>query len=216
MRKGEQALKTKSGLTPLQENFAHEYLVDLDPGKAYTRAGYSMKAKNEETAKRYSREHGLKLLKNHKIAMRIRELTDQRARTTDVTAERVVLELSRIGFSDLRSFMSWGPAGAKWTPSDELSDDAAAVVQEIYETEREMDDGGVYRTKRFKLHDKMAALKELARHTGVGQADKGLNVNVNIEAERAKAGEMERLFSDIDNWRAEQEKALPEERIEAE
>lgn len=209
MRKGEPAVKTKSGLTPLQENFCHEYLLDLDPGKAYIRAGY-------KTKPRYARQHGLELLKNPNIELRIQALTDQRARNTDVTAERVVLELSRIGFSDLREFMSWGPSGARWTPSDELTDDAAAVVQEIYETEREMDDGGVYRTKRFKLHDKMAALKELARHTGVGQADKGLNVNINVEAERQNQKDMATLFDDIDNWRAEQEKALPEERIEAE
>src|SRR5215218_8585422 len=137
MSKRDATPRTQSGLTPLQENFCHEYLKDLDPAGAYLRAGYSVKAKNENTRRSYARRSGRTLLEDHRIYMRIQALMEQRNRSTDVTAERVVLELARIGFSDLRNFMVWGPGGATWNSSDELSDDAAAVVQEIYETERE-------------------------------------------------------------------------------
>src|SRR5215203_3275074 len=92
--------RTQSGLTPLQENFCHEYLKDLDPAGAYLRAGYSVKAKNEKARRGYARQNGRKLLEDHRIDMRIQALVEQRNRTTDVTAERVVLELARIGFSD--------------------------------------------------------------------------------------------------------------------
>lgn len=198
----------KSGLTPMQEAFCHEYLTDLSPGKAYERAGYKGR-------KDYSSKNAQRLMSDPKIIMRIQELIEQRARTTDVTAERVILELGRIAFSDLRNYMAWNEYGATWKGSGSLSDDAAAAIAEIYETERDMEDGGTYRTKRFKLHDKMAALRELAKHTGIsGPAGTGVNVNVNVspEAEREQQGEMEKLFADIDGWR--EENALPEEKPE--
>lgn len=199
---------TKSGLTPLQEAFCHEYLIDFDAGQAYVRAGY--KARPDFAAK-----NGSRLMGDPKIIMRIQELIEQRARVTDVTAERVILELGRIAFSDLRNYMSWDEYGAAWRASEKLSDDAAAAIAEIYETERDMEDGGTYRTKRFKLHDKMTALRELAKHTGIsGPAGTGVNVNVNVspEAEREQQGEMEKLFADIDEWR--EDNALPEEKPE--
>jgi phage terminase small subunit len=207
--KAEKTPATTSGLTPLQENFAHEYLKDFDAGKAYTRAGY-------KADPRTCRSNASSVLKNHKVAMRIAALVEERSRRTEVTADRVVLELARIGFSDLRNYMHWNEHGAVWHPSNELSDEAAPVVQEILETERELDDGGVYRTKRFKLYDKMAALKELAKHTGVGSANdqSKLNVNVNIEAEKENAKTLEQLYADADKYREENEikDALPEEK----
>lgn len=198
--------KTESGLTVRQESFCNEYLIDLDTEKAALRAGYA-----KTRAARFGRE----LMRDSRIRERIQLLMDRRAQTTDVTPERVVLELARIGFSDLREIVSWGPGGSKWKDSAEISDDAAAVVKEIQETEREMDDGGTFRTKKIQMHDKMAALKELAKHTGVGVGERGLSDKVEEEVARQKAGEMEVLFKDIDNWRSEQEKALPEERSDA-
>jgi phage terminase small subunit len=207
VKKGAKVSTTKSGLTPLQENFCHEYLIDLDPANAYQRAGYSAKTRDQAS------KNASNLMRNHKVAMRIQELVEQRNRSTDVTAERVVEELARIGFFDPRTVMGWGPKGVKWLPSEELADAAAAVVAGVEQTEREMDDGGVYRTNRIRFHDKMAALKELAKHTGVGQRDEAL-VNVNIEAEKTKATEYEQLFREIDDWRAKHEQSLPEERVD--
>lgn len=196
------------GLTPLQEKFAHEYLVDLNPGAAAIRAGYSG-SKKQNAARR-----GSEVLNNPKVQMRIQELIERRSQVTDVTAERVVLELARVGFFDYRELVSWGPGQTKWRASDEISDDTAAVVKEIYETEREMDDGTVYRTKRIQTHDKLAALKLLAPHVGVGQGKNDLTSAVKAEVEQQRAGEMQKMFEAIDNFRSEQEKALPEERIE--
>ncbi len=181
----------------MQERFVEEYLVDLNPAKAYQRAGYKMGAANR--AKRANQ-----LLEKAKVQERIRELMDERSKVTKVTAERVVLELARVGFSDLRNYMTWGAKGARWKESEELSEEHTPAISEIYETEREMDDGGVYRTKRFKLHDKLGALRELAKHTGVGgPAGQGININVDVrqEQERTKAKDMEQLFSEIDEWR---------------
>lgn len=208
MRKGQEAIKTERGLTPLQENFAHEYLIDLDPGRAYIRAGY-------KTKPAYARQHGLELLKNHRIEMRIHELMELRGRMTDITAERVLLEQARIGFAKITDTMQWDDKGqTTYTPSSELSEEIAPAIAEFYETSRELDDGSVYRTRRFKMHDKTKMLQELAKHTGLSQ-EKGTSLTVNVETEQQNQKDMTTLFKDIDNWRAEQEKALPEERMEA-
>lgn len=198
--------RTKSGLTPLQEAFCHEYLVDMNTKNAFKRAGYKASGDDE-------RRNIHRLMTNSRIQERIQDLVEERSRTTDITAKRVVLELGRIAFSDLREFMSWGTDGTRWRDSDELTDDAAAVVSEIYETEREMDDGGTYRTKRFKMHDKMAALKELAKHTGVGQQQ--AVPDAVADAKQKKDVAIDRMIADMDNWREEQAKALPEERVDA-
>ncbi len=185
-------------LTPLQERFCELYLLyPAQPGKAYREAGYTAGTKNAASLAN-------KLLEKAKVQERIRELMDERSRVTKVTAERVVLELARVGFSDLRNYMTWGNRGARWMESEALSEEHTPAISEIYETEREMDDGGVYRTKRFKLHDKLGALRELAKHTGVGgPAGQGININVDVrqEQERTKAKDMEQLFSEIDEWR---------------
>lgn len=199
----------KSGLTPMQEAFCHEYLTDLSPGKAYERAGYKGR-------KDYSTKNAQRLMSDPKIIMRIQELIEQRARMTDVTAERVLLEMYRIMSAKLTDAMSWDEKGkTTYVASDDLSEDTAAAIAEFYETSREMEDGSVYRTRRFRMHDKTKMIQELAKHTGIsGPAGTGVNVNVNVspEAEREQQGEMEKLFADIDDWR--EENALPEEKPE--
>jgi len=88
----------------------------------------------------------------------------------DVSIERVVGELSRLAFSDHRAYLRWGPDGVTLTPSDALSDDAAAAVAEVSEhrTTRTAAGEGTgtveERQIRFKLHDKHAALNTLLRH----------------------------------------------------
>lgn len=190
-----------SKLTVLQKSFCHEYLCDLNAPEAYFRAGY------KPASRKQARDAAARLLKRDNVAQYLGELMKTRSLATDITAERVLIELGRIGFSDLREYMSWANSGARWRSSDELSDDAAAAIAEIYETEREMEDGGMYRTKRFKLHDKMTALKELAKHTGLtGPGTSAVNINIGAAAEEDEKKRLElyeELFQGIEAHRNE-------------
>lgn len=76
----------------------------------------------------------------------------------NVTIDRVVAELARVGFSDMREFAEWGPDGVRLKSSEELPDDAAVVVSEVSETSGEKS-----QTIRFKLHDKIEALALLGK-----------------------------------------------------
>jgi len=85
-----------------------------------------------------------------------------RERRTEITQDRVLRELAKLAYSDMRAFASWGPDGVKLVESDRLSDDDAACVAEVSEATTK--DGG---SLKFKLHDKRGALELLGKHLGM-------------------------------------------------
>ena len=90
---------------------------------------------------------------------------DARARRTGITAERVIEELARIAFADIRLLADWGPAGAAVKPGSAIADEAAAAIASLREIDTE--DG-----KRVALatFDKKKALDTLAGILGLGVA----------------------------------------------
>lgn len=79
-------------LTRQQQQFADEYLVDLNATQAAIRAGYS-----EKTA----RSQGQRLLTNVDIAKSIEEAMEARSERTQITSDSVVAELGGIAFTKL-------------------------------------------------------------------------------------------------------------------
>src|SRR4051812_12343972 len=140
-------------LNDRQRRFVEHYLVDLNATQAAIRAGYSAATANQI---------GARLLANVKVAAAIAEAQAARSRRTEVTADRVVLELARVAFGDPRRVMSWGPGGGKLRPSAELADEEAAIVAEVGETTTK--DGG---SLRVKTVDKLGALRLLGQHLGM-------------------------------------------------
>lgn len=146
------------GLSPKQRAFAGEYLIDFNATQAAIRAGYS-----ERTA--YSQ--GQRLLKKVEVKAAIEKAIDERNARTRVTADRVIKELARAAFSDMRSYAQWGPQGVTLRESEALSQDDSAAVTEVSESYSENG-----RTLKFKLAHKDSALKMLAQHTGVFDSDR--------------------------------------------
>src|SRR4051812_5905289 len=140
-------------LNDRQCRFVEQYLVDLNATQAAIRSGYSAATANQI---------GARLLANVKVAAAIAEAQAARSRRTEVTADRVVLELARVAFGDPRRGMSWGPGGGRLRPSAELADEEAALVAEGSQTVTEA--GG---TVRLKAVDKLGALRLLGQHLGM-------------------------------------------------
>src|SRR3954453_10757168 len=140
-------------LNDRQRRFVEQYLVDLNATQAAIRSGYSVATANQI---------GARLLANVKVAAAIAEAQAARNRRTEVTADRVVLELARVAFGDPRRVMSWGPGGVRLRPSAELADEKAAIVAEMGETTTK--EGG---SLRLKTVDKLSALRLLAQHLGM-------------------------------------------------
>ena len=75
-----------SHLTPRQERFAREYIVDRNGAQAAIRAGYSAKGASQQ---------GSKLLALDKVRARVDELSKVAVSKTDMTVEWVLQNLRR-------------------------------------------------------------------------------------------------------------------------
>lgn len=149
-------------LTPKQARFVEEYLIDLNATQAAIRAGYS-----ERTA--YSQ--GQRLLKNVEIQRSIAEAQEDRSKRTEITADRVLQELARIGFADVRDLFEWDEERAAFIPSRDLTEDQAAAISEVQsEATTFTDDAGNTETRvklKLKTYDKLGALDKLGKHLGL-------------------------------------------------
>ena len=141
-------------MTPKQQRFVEEYLVDLNATQAAIRAGYSARS---------AKSQGPSTLKVPVVAQAIARAQAARAERTRVTADRVVKELAKVAFGDPRRLLTWGPKGIELRDSQALTEAEAALVSEISENKTASGGG----TRRVKLHCKMAALTALGRHFGV-------------------------------------------------
>lgn len=136
--------------------FVNEYLVDLNATQAAIRAGYS-----EKTA--YS--SGQRLLKNVEIQAKIQEAMNERAKRTEIDQDRVLKELGRLGFSDIRKYFK--DDGSLKNIAD-LEEDAAAAVSSV-EVDELFDGSGKDRvkigyTRKIKFWDKNSALEKIGKH----------------------------------------------------
>ena len=147
-------------LTPKQARFVAEYLIDLNATQAAKRAGYSDRTANEQ---------GCRLLANVKVAEAIAKAQDKRAGRTEITQDRVMAELAKLGFYDIRKAVRWGavpiatPEGelvypVEMVPSEDMDDETAAAITEVSLTAQ-----GV----KIKMADKLAALEKLGKHLGM-------------------------------------------------
>lgn len=140
-------------LTPKQQRFVEEYVVDLNATQAAARAGYSVK-----TAAAIGAEN----LRKPQIAAAIQSAKAARSERTRVTADRVVEELARVALSDMRQLVAWNSQAVTLADSSAISDAAAAAVESVSQTTT-LGGGSI----RIKLHPKVPALKLLGEHLGV-------------------------------------------------
>lgn len=159
-------------LTPKQRAFVREYLIDLNATQAAIRAGYAESGASVE---------GSRLLANAKIKAAVDAAMQNRAERVGITADMVLAELAKIGFSDIRKAIKWrahlveeedNPEGGdiaviktivtnqvELIGSEDIDDGTAAAISEISQNQG----GGI----KLKLHDKRAALVDIGKHLGM-------------------------------------------------
>jgi phage terminase small subunit len=163
------------------ERFAQELAKGKSQVDAYEAAGYQP-----------DRGAAARLSANVSVQGRVAELQERAAEKAVVTQERVLKELARIGFSDMRKLLRWTGNLPKLDEdqaeetgevnisvanlvqlfdSGELDDDIAACISEISQTR----EGAL----KVKLYDKQQALVSLARHLGMFK-DGAPPINVNV------------------------------------
>lgn len=157
-------MTAKSGgrkLTAKQERFVEEYLICLNATQAAIKAGYS-----EKTA----RSQGQRMLTNVDIQQALDARRDAVAKTTKITPESVVMELAKLGFSNMADYMRSSPDGDPYLDFSNLTRDQTAALTEVTVEDFKDgrgDDARDVRRVKFKLADKRAALVDIGRHFGM-------------------------------------------------
>lgn len=160
---------------PILSNAKHElYAQAVAKGsassEAYVLAGYSF---NEGNASR--------LKSNEKVKARIEEILTEAAAKCGISVEKVMNELAKIGFSDIRKAVDWSgtlveevdnPDGGdvlvikhlhnshvRLISAKDIDDETAGAIAEV----RQSPTGGL----SLKMHDKRAALVDLGKQLGM-------------------------------------------------
>ena len=171
------------GLNPKQQRFVEEYLIDLNATQAAIRAGYSKKTAHVT---------GHENLSKPKIAEALQERMAARADRTEITQDRVLVELAKIGFSDPRRILS---ASGGIHDTQDWADETAGALSSLEVVSRPYgapDEDGrrvPELVHKIKFWDKLAALEKMGKHLGMfdgaGSGDEdapGLNISIKASA----------------------------------
>ena len=152
-------------LTPKQEMFCKEYLIDLNATQAAVRAGYSEKTGHEQ---------GSQLLAKLSIQNRVQQLLEERSNRVQLSADEVLWELKNILQSDIKNYVDIDPnTGAiRAKGFDDMPEGASRALQSIEEDRviKESADGAqttVHDKIKFRLCSKEKMIELAMRHLGM-------------------------------------------------
>jgi len=144
----------KKKLTTKERRFVEEYLIDFNGTAAAIRAGYS-----EKTAATIASQNLRKLYIQAEIQRSLKDLTDK----TDITKERILIEMRRLALFDVRTLYD---EDGNPLPVHKLSDDAAAAINGLDVVSVGNAEVGVGQVMKYKIPDKNKALESLAKILG--------------------------------------------------
>ena len=149
-------------ITPKQKAFVEEYLIDLNATRAAKRAKYK------------DPNYGRVLTAKTHVWKAIERAMEKRAIRTEITQDKVLEEIAKIGFANITDFLEYKTAlriidyddnnnpiydwGVMVVTKDSENVDGAAI------SEVSVSKDGTF---KFKLYDKLNALDKLARHLNI-------------------------------------------------
>lgn len=142
-------------MTPKQQAFVREYLIDLNATQAAIRAGYSAKTAGQI---------GPELLGKTKIRDAIQEEMDRRGRRIEINADKVLGEIAKLSFADIRKIFT---EDGRLLPAHMLPDDIAASISSIEVVTTRVPGSEpveVEHTSKIKFWDKRGSLELLGKH----------------------------------------------------
>lgn len=140
------------------ELFAQEIVGGKTPLDAYVAAGFKPDAGNPS-----------RLAARPEVKARIEDLLAGAAEKVEITKARVLAELGKIGFADIRKMFT---DEGHLRRIEELDDDAAACLSAVEVITRRVpgsdrDDPEYENVSKIKLWDKRAALVDIGKHLGM-------------------------------------------------
>ena len=168
------------------ELFAQEIANGVSAHEAYVKVGFT---KNDGNARRLRAKEAI--VKRVEALLSEREYIHAKAiekaiEDTGISIGRVLTELAKIGFADIRKAVKWGDGvavfdeagnvqisnGVALIGSDHVDDATAGAIAEVSQTK----DG-----LKLKMHDKRGALVDIGRHLGMFKDKVDLAVSAKVE-----------------------------------
>lgn len=166
-------------LTPLIQRFVDEYIIDFNALESYIRAGYKCTRKS-------ALANAYRLLTREDVQEAIREKQLERSRRTEITSDRVLVEIARLAFNDPRkAFDKYGSL----LPIKDWPDEVAAAISSIKVKEIADQDGNVIgELKEVKFWDKGKQIELAGKHLGMftdkvqhsGDPERPVELNLNL------------------------------------
>lgn len=164
-------IEDEKTLSDRQQRFCMEYVIDLNGTQAAIRAGYSQNGADVQA---------VRLLGNASVKTEIDRLKAVKAQKLGITQEKVLMELGKLGFSNMGDYMRVGIDGLPQLNFANLTRDHTAALQEVTvdtywdesalvpadpnDEDSEPQYGREVKKVKFKLADKHSSLVSLGRH----------------------------------------------------
>ena len=192
-------------MTEAQKRFCDEYLIDLNATRAY-KVAYK-NCKSDLTA----RTNGSKLLTNTNIQNYISGKQKEIEKRTEVTQDRVIQELAKIAFFNIKNIYNDDGILKQIKDIDENTSRAIASVKTLQKAgaakinvnlngaDEEVPIEHIEeQTIEFKTNDKVKALELLGRHLGVfkDKVDINHNGNINNPFEGLSTDELRKILNE--------------------
>ncbi len=148
-------------MTPKQERFVAEYLIDLNAAAAARRAGYSERTANRE---------GSRLLSKVDIQAASQAAQAQRAFNVDITAARLLREVALVAYSDIGEIIDFSGVEPKLRPVNTIPESARRAISS-FKVKRHVEGTGDAAREveviEFRLWSKDSAHEKLMKHLGL-------------------------------------------------
>lgn len=194
-------------LTDNQEKFVQELIKGKSQREAY-KSAYPKSTKWTDNAidSRASR-----LFKSDKVLTRYNELHDRLIKESEdeciVSAKEVIRELKKIGFADIKDFLSFKTAKTVVSHDEETGEPIIDYAQIIEMLDSSEVDGKIIQEVSisargvftFKLYDKMAALDKLGKHLGMFTDKVEVKGNINNPFEGLTTDQLLKLAGEEDD-----------------
>lgn len=164
------------GLTEQQRIFSLEYMIDFNARAAAIRAGFPPGAAS-------------RLMKHAPLKVHIGRQIAERSRRVGLNADRVLAELGKIAFGDMRNLFD--ESGRLKKPGDIDADDAAMIVgvktRRILEMNPDGGDPVSVEIQEIRVVDKTSAISLAMKHLGL--LNEKIDITVTTLADRMRTAD---------------------------
>jgi phage terminase small subunit len=164
-------------LTPKQQRFCDEYLIDMNATRAALRAGYS-----QNTALNGQ------LMEVPKIQAYLKERRAEASQKLQIDHETLLGELMKVAFANMGDY--FGDDG-KIKPMQEIIEEKKSAIWSL-----KVSEGKYGTTVQLRLHSKLAALEKIAKHIKFYEPEKKQPEQVHVYVDKEDLNENDRFEDD--------------------